>query len=83
MRWLGLREVVSGKVLFGRLNEKNKNVMEFPEGLTALSTPYYEASVGIENILQLFRVDAMWRFSYLDHQNIQKFGFRISMRFGF
>jgi hypothetical protein len=83
MRWLGLREVVTGKALIGRLNDRNKNVMEFPEGLTALSKPYYEASVGIENILQLFRVDAMWRFSYRDHQNIQKFGFRISMQLTF
>lgn len=83
MRWLGFREVVSGKALLGRLNERNKNVMEFPEGLTALSTPYYEASVGIENILQLFRLDAMWRFSYRNHQNIQKFGLRLSMKLTF
>jgi hypothetical protein len=83
MRWLGLREVISGKVLLGRLNDRNKNVMEFPEGLSALSTPYYEAGIGIENIIQLFRVDAMWRFSYLDHQNIQKFGFRVSMQLSF
>ena len=83
MRWLGLREVVSGKALLGRLNDWNRNVMDFPEGLTALSTPYYEAGVGIENILQLFRVEAMWRFSYLDHQNIQKFGFRVTMQLSF
>lgn len=83
MRWLGFREVITGKALIGRLNDKNKNVMEFPEGLTALSSPYYEAGVGIENILQLFRVDAMWRFSYRNHQNIQKFGFRITMQLSF
>jgi hypothetical protein len=25
-----------------------------------------EASMGIENIFKLFRIDAMWRLSYLD-----------------
>ena len=33
--------------------------------------PYYEAGVGIENIFKLFRVDAMWRFSYLDHRQCE------------
>lgn len=83
IRWLGLREVVTGRLLFGTLDEKNSGIMEFPEGLTGLTKPYYEGSIGIENILNIFRVDAMWRLSYLDHPNIQKFGFRATMQLTF
>jgi hypothetical protein len=57
--------------------------MEFPEGLSALNGAYYEASLGIENIFKLFRIDAMWRFSYLDHANISPFGIRATMQFSF
>ena len=81
-RWLKLREVVTGKLLFGRLKDENKNVMAFPEGLSYLDKPYSEVSVGIENILQLFRIDAMWRLSYLDPGKIP-FGLRFSMHLTF
>jgi len=83
LRWLKLREVVTGKLLLGNLNEKNRNIMEFPEGLTYLEKPYSEVSIGIENILQLFRIDAMWRLSYLNHDNIQIFGLRATMQLTF
>lgn len=82
LRWLKLREVVSGKLLFGRLKEENKNVMVFPEGLSFLDKPYSEVGIGIENILQLFRIDAMWRLSYLDPGKIP-FGLRVSMHLTF
>ncbi len=79
LRWFELREVVSGKLLLGRLSDANKNVMEFPPGLTYLREPYFEGSIGIENILKLIRVDATWRFSYLDHPDIQQFGVRAGL----
>jgi hypothetical protein len=83
IRRLHWREVVSCNILYGNLSEKNKAVMAFPEGLSALHKPYYEAGVGIENIFKLFRVDAIWRFSYLDHPNTSPFGIRASMQFSF
>jgi hypothetical protein len=83
LRRLGLREVVTGKLLIGNLSEKNKNVMYFPEGLTSLNKPYSEASIGIENILNLLRIDAMWRFSYLNHPNIEIFGLRAVLQLSF
>jgi hypothetical protein len=57
--------------------------MAFPEGLSGLRTPYYEAGVGIENIFKLIRVEALWRFSYLDHENVSPFGIRATMQFRF
>jgi hypothetical protein len=83
LRWFELREVVSGKLLVGHLSEANKNVMQFPPGLTWLEGPYFEGGIGIENILKLIRVDATWRFSYRDHPDIQKFGLRISLKLQF
>ena len=38
--------------------------------------PYAEFNVGIENILSIFRIDAVYRLTYLDHPFIQKFGIR-------
>jgi hypothetical protein len=83
IRRLHWREVISCNILYGRLSEKNKSVMEFPEGLSALSTPYYEAGAGIENIFKLFRVHAMWRFSYLDLPRATPFSIRVTMQLSF
>jgi len=83
IRKLQFREVVGAKILYGRLSDNNKNIMLFPEGLNGMSVPYYEASVGIENIFKALRVDAMWRFSYLDHPNVSDFGIRAVLHFSF
>ncbi len=77
LKW---REVVSGKGLIGTLDKKNLNVMKFPLGLTDVSKPYVEVSAGVENILKVIRVDAMWRLSYLDNPNIEKFGVRVGLQ---
>lgn len=83
LRRLHWREVVGCNILLGNLSDKNKNVMAFPAGLSGLHEPYYEAGAGIENIFKLFRVDAIWRFSYLDHPHISPFGIRATMQFSF
>ena len=83
LRKLHWREVVNCNILFGGLSDKNKHIMQFPEGLSNLTKPYYEAGVGIENILKLFRVDAMWRLSYLNNPNVSPVGIRISARLSF
>jgi hypothetical protein len=83
LRSLHWREVVGCNILYGNLSARNKSVMAFPEGLSGLSVPYYEAGVGIENIFKLFRIDAIWRFSYLDHQHVSPFGIRATMQLSF
>lgn len=45
--------------------------------------PYMEASVGIENILKVFQVEALWRLSYLDNPQARQFGFRVGVAFYF
>ncbi len=82
-RKLNWREVVSAKALAGSLSAANKDILLLPANLYSLSHPYYEVSAGIENIFQVFRVDALWRLSYLDHSNITKFGIRFKLQLAF
>lgn len=84
MRKLKWREVVGGKILVGRVNETNKNVLIFPGYLHTLNNgPYMETSAGIENIFKIFRLDAVWRLSYLDNPKALPFSIKGTMQFTF
>lgn len=84
MRKLKWREVVGAKALIGRVNDANKRTLIFPEHLYALNRgPYFEATTGIENIFKIFRVDAVWRLSYLDNPKAIPFSIKASMQFAF
>ncbi len=75
---LNMREVLYGQILFGKLAQNNEKVMLFPDGLSSLNGPYIEAGIGIENILKLIRIDAVWRLTHTDKpQNVI---FMFSMR---
>lgn len=83
---LKLREVVTGKAVIGRISDENLKESVFPETLHALSTPYAEGGVGVENIFKIFRVDAIWRFTHKDeteYPNISEFGIRLKIQFMF
>lgn len=81
MRKLKWREVAYGKGLVGTLSGANTNgVFLFPKGLTDVHKPYYEVGVGVENIFKIIRIDAIWRLSYLDNPNIEKFGIRAGLQ---
>lgn len=80
LRKLKWREVVTCKAVWGTVNEKNRRALLFPGTLSALDKgPYAEASVGIENIFKVFRIDAFWRLNYQLPRAIDNFGFK----FGF
>jgi Family of unknown function (DUF5686) len=84
MRKLKWREVVGGKALIGRVNDANKNTLIFPEHLYSLNHgPYFEATAGIENIFKIFRVDAVWRLSYLDNPKANPFSVKATFQFAF
>lgn len=80
MRKLKWREVIWGKGLVGRLNDKNRNYSDFPDGMYTLGKPYLEAGAGIENIFKFLRVDGVWRLSYLDHPDIVRFQVMFGMQ---
>ena len=83
MRKLKWREVALIKGIVGSVSEKNRLLMNFPTTLSGMSKPYFETGVGIENILKIIRIDALWRLAYLDKANISKFGIRASLQFTF
>ena len=70
---LRLREVMGFNILYGGLTDKN-NVDIDPVGLYKMpdvtkpfgDVPYMEYSLGIENILRIFRIDFVRRLTYVD-----------------
>lgn len=83
LRKLKWREVVYGKGLVGGLDANSRKYSVFPDGMNSLGKPYFEAGAGIENIFKIFRVDAVWRLSYLDHAKTSPFGLRFGLSLSF
>jgi hypothetical protein len=89
MRKLKWREVVAAKALIGGYDESNDQILsrDFNEDgipdIYTLGKPFIEAAVGIENIFKVFRIDMLWRLSYLDHPDIFKVGIRAKFQVGF
>lgn len=95
IKQLKLRELASVKLLYGDIRpenrpENNRDVFRFPtdtEGnpitFTLGRKPYVEASFGVENILNVLRIEYVRRLSYLDHPGINKGGIRFSVKVDF
>lgn len=73
VRKLKLREVISGKALIGSLSAKHQAELKFPVNLFSLTTPYAEAGFGIDNIFKIIRIDFLWRLTYLNNPDIDRF----------
>ena len=81
LKW---REVVTCKALWGSVNDKNRRALIFPTTLNALGNePYVEVSAGIENIFKVFRIDALWRSTYLRPKAIENFGVKFGFQLAF
>ncbi len=92
LKW---RETASFKAIWGGVTDNNNPLLHpglyqypvdgngrqitYPLG----TTPYVEASVGIENIFKFIRVDLVRRFTYLDHPDVAKYGIRTLVQFNF
>ena len=66
--------------------ENTEAVLLFPDGMSSVSKPYFEAGVGVENIFRIFRVDAIWRLSHRKEkpgQDIQNFAVNVSVYLNF
>lgn len=91
LKKLKLREVFVFRGLFGHLSDKNNpqfdsNLYRFPEIAHTVQMgrkPYMEASVGLDNIFTILRVDYVWRLTYRDRPWIDKGGLRIALHFTF
>jgi Family of unknown function (DUF5686) len=92
---LHLREGFTFKALYGSLTEKNtptatNNLRPFPvdankRPLTQAlgKQPYLEISAGLGNIFGALRVDYIWRLTYKDLPNVQKYGVKLMFEGGF
>jgi len=76
IKFLQLRTVFYYKYLFGWMEEQNQDVIPLYEGMSPLNGHYMEIGFGIENILKLVRVDAIWRLTQRNKPDIQKWGVR-------
>ena len=85
LRKLKWREVVTVRSAWGKMDRpKHTEVLIIPDNMYSLeSKPYLEASVGVENIFTLLRVDFLYRMTHLDHPNIATFGIRMRIEIGF
>lgn len=91
IRKLNVREVATFKALYGRV--RNENLPQYNAGAFLFPTdeeghkttftlerkPYMEASVGLENIFNILRVEYVRRLSYLHHPDVKPGGFRFSI----
>jgi hypothetical protein len=64
---LNLRLVTSGRMAYGALSHRHQVNMIYPDFIKEFDKlPYAETSIGIENLFKFFRVDVVWRMTYLD-----------------
>lgn len=88
LRKLNLRTVVGFRTAWGELSNENilLNTTNNPAQIELKapnSTPYYEYSIGIANILKILRIDFNFRGNYLDAPNARKFGITFGTGFYF
>jgi len=82
IRALNLRTVMSAKYFFGSLSNKHQEVLDYPWDMDVPGNHYLELGVGLENILQIFRVEAVWRVAPAVYPGMPNFGIRIGTDFG-
>ncbi len=92
IRNLKLREIATFRMLYGGLDSRNQprynpDLFRFPENINGSPStfaldgkPYMEASIGVSNILRLFRVDLIKRLTYLDHPHVSSLGVRVQFK---
>ena len=97
VRKLNWREVITCRGMFGHLSEKNRPAPlntgvlyrlpyadgEYGNHYLKSNIPYVEASIGIENIFKVLRVDYVRRFTYTNNPGISKWGIRIQFHVQF
>ncbi len=73
VKQLGLRGVVGLNMAYGTLSDKNKH-FNINNSFTVMEdVPYLESDIGIENILDIIRIDFLYRLTYNDDFYIQDY----------
>lgn len=77
------RLVTTGRITYGAISQRHNEVMIIPSFTKQFGNiPYAEASVGIENIFKLGRIDLVWRITHLE-PGISPLGIRARWSFAF
>ncbi len=74
LRKANLREVFSAKVLVGSISHKNEEILSFPATVSDMQKPYIELGAGVENILSIARIEAIWRLQPKSALDVPQFG---------
>lgn len=64
LKW---RLVTVGRMTYGAISDRHNSAMLIPTFTKSFgNVPYVEASIGIENIFKVGRIDFVWRLTHLD-----------------
>ena len=83
LRKLNLREIVGIRGVYGTVSDANKSINASGLNYLAPEKGYWEYNAGIGNIFKVFRIDCVWRGSYLNLPDVNKFGIKGSFGFFF
>lgn len=83
IRMLNLRELLTFKCLYGGLNSKHAEQLDFPLNMGELKVPYMEVGVGFTNIFRIFSLQSVWRLSDLNKPGVRSWGIITGIRFNF
>ena len=80
---LNLRLVTTERILYGAISSRHSENVLIPSYVKAFGkVPYSELSIGIENIVKIFRVDFVWRVTH-NTPGVSPFGVRGRFAFNF
>jgi hypothetical protein len=86
MRW---RSLTTFNAVWGGMSEANKiangyyDTTQIGKFTVPDKVPYVETGVGISNILNVLRIDGIWRLTYRNSPDIPKFGIKVSFELKF
>lgn len=69
---LNLRERLTANFFWGDLTANNTAFNKINTFRTTGKTPYAEVGVGVENILNFFSIDCVWRLNHLDGADVSR-----------
>ncbi|MDR3706352.1 MAG: DUF5686 family protein [Paludibacteraceae bacterium] len=79
LKRLNLRELVSAKLAYGRLGNKQLNEMNFPSFIKPLTDPYLIATAGITNLLKIITIEVLMEMPKTTNPNHVNWGLRLKL----
>ncbi|WP_139956081.1 DUF5686 and carboxypeptidase-like regulatory domain-containing protein [Flavicella sediminum] len=83
LKKLNLREIVGVRSVWGSVSQENKDLNKSNVIYKTPEDIYIEYSAGIGNILKVFKIEFLWRGTYLDVPGSHNFGVKGSFGFSF